>query len=321
MKAAGRDRILRALGPFLGLLFVFALFGVLRPDPFLTAINLRTVATQTVIVGLATLGMTLVIVSGGIDLSVGSNIALACVVTAVALNAGAPPWLAAASGALAGAALGLLNGLIVTGLKIVPFIVTLGTLGIARGLAKWLGNEETVHVDPQRLHWLDGVMQRTPDPPWLLLAPGLWLLIVLALVMALVLRRTVLGVWTVAIGSNEATARLCGVPVERVRTVLFAIGGLFAGLAGVMMFARMHVGDPGTAVGAELDVIAAVVIGGASLSGGEGSIVGSLGGAFLMSLLKNGCNLVGVPNYVQDMIVGAIIVLAVALDRLRRGKA
>jgi ribose/xylose/arabinose/galactoside ABC-type transport system permease subunit len=262
--------------------------------------------------------MTFMIVSGGIDLSIGSNIALACVVTAVALEQGAPPLVAALAGALAGALLGLLNGLIVTGLKIVPFIVTLGTLGIARGVAKWLGSEETVHVDPARLGGLDRLMQRTPDPPWLLLAPGLWLLIVLALLMALVLRRTVFGVWTVAIGSNEATARLCGVPVERVRVVLYMLGGLFAGLAGVMQFARLTVGDPTTAVGAELDVIAAVVIGGGSLAGGEGSIAGSLVGAFLMSLLKNGCNLVGVPNYVQEMIVGAIIVVAVALDRFRR---
>jgi ribose/xylose/arabinose/galactoside ABC-type transport system permease subunit len=161
-------------------------------------------------------------------------------------------------------------------------------------------------------------MQRSPDPPWLLLAPGLWLLIVLAVVMAVVLRRTVFGIWTVAIGSNESTARLCGVPVERVRVVLYSLGGLFAGLAGVMQFARLTVGDPTTAVGAELDVIAAVVIGGGSLAGGEGSIAGSLVGAFLMSLLKNGCNLVGVPNYVQEMIVGAIIVVAVALDRYRR---
>jgi ribose transport system permease protein len=318
MNAPSRERLLRVAGPFLGLLVVFLLFGILRADPFLTASNLRTVATQTVIIGLCTLGMTFTIVSGGIDLSVGSNIALACVVTAVALERGAPSLLAALAGALAGALLGLLNGLIVTGLRIVPFIVTLGTLGIARGAAKWLGDEQTVHVDPDRLGGLDRVMRSTPDPAWLLLAPGLWLLILLALAMALVLRRTVLGVWTVAIGSNEATARLCGVPVERVRVVLYALGGLFAGLAGVMQFARLTVGDPTTAIGAELDVIAAVVIGGGSLAGGQGSIAGSLVGAFLMSLLKNGCNIVGVPNYVQEMIVGAIIVVAVALDRWRR---
>lgn len=318
MNAPTRERLLRVAGPFLGLLVVFLLFGLLRADPFLRISNLRTVATQTVIIGLCTLGMTFTIVSGGIDLSVGSNIALACVVTAVALERGAPPLLASLAGALAGALLGLLNGLIVTGLRIVPFIVTLGTLGIARGAAKWLGDEQTVHVDPDRLGALGGLMRPAPDPSWLLLAPGLWLLILLALAMALVLRRTVLGVWTVAIGSNEATARLCGVPVERVRVVLYTLGGLFAGFAGVMQFARLTVGDPTTAIGAELDVIAAVVIGGGSLAGGQGSIAGSLVGAFLMSLLKNGCNIVGVPNYVQEMIVGAIIVVAVALDRWRR---
>jgi ribose transport system permease protein len=295
MRGARGVDLIRVLAPFLGVVLVLAVFGTwtlaqngwdLAADPFLSLANLRTVATQTVTVGLCTLGMTLVIVSGGIDLSVGSNIALACVVTAVALQGGASPALAAAAGALAGAALGLLNGLLVTGLKIVPFIVTLGTLGIARGAAKWLGREETVHVDPDRLHWLAGVMQRAPDPPWLLLAPGLWLLIALAVVMALVLRRTVLGVWTVAIGSNESTARLCGVPVERVRVVLYLLGGLFAGFAGVTQFSRLTVGDPTTSVGAELDVIAAVVIGGGSLNGGEGSISGSLVGALLMSLRR-----------------------------------
>ena len=315
--ASRRERLLRVVGPFLGLVLVGVLFGSLS-DVFLTAVNLRTVATQTVIVGLCTLGMTFTIVSGGIDLSIGSNIALACVVTAAALERGAPPWLAALAGALAGALLGLLNGLLISSLRVVPFIVTLGTLGVARGLAKWLGREQTIHVDPERLGWLDAVMRRSPDPPWLLLAPGLWLLLLLAVVAAVVLRRTVFGVWTVAIGSNEATARLCGVPVERTRTRIYALGGLFAGLAGVMQFARLSVGDPTTAIGAELDVIAAVVIGGASLAGGEGSITGSLVGAFLMSLLKNGCDLVGVPNFVEEMIVGAIIVVAVALDRARR---
>jgi len=314
-----RRRILQALGPFLGLLLVVLLFGTLDPDHFLSAENLRKVAAQTVVVGLCTLGMTFVVVSGGIDLSIGSTAALASVVTALALRAGLGGAAAMAAGVATGAAVGLVNGLVVTRLSIVPFVVTLGTLGIARGVAKWLGDQEPVRVAPDVARGFQRLMQIVPEPRWLLLAPGVWLLLLLAALMFVVLRHTVLGAWTVALGSNEATARLCGVPVARTRTVLYALCGLFSGLAGVMLFARLTVGDPTVAVGLELRVIAAVVIGGASLAGGEGSILGSLVGAFLMTLLESGCNLVGVENYVQEMLVGAIIVAAVGLDRLRHG--
>jgi len=314
-------RALRWLEPFLGLVLVLALFGALEPERFLTASNLRTVATQTVIVGLCTLGMTFVIVSGGIDLSVGSNVALASVVAALALRDGRSGATALAAAVASGALVGLVNGLLVTRLRIVPFIVTLGTLGIARGVAKWLGDQQPVGVEPESIRAFARLMQKAPEPAWLLFAPGLWLLLLLAAAMALVLRRTVLGVRTVAIGSSEATARLCGVPVARTRATLYVLCGAFAGLAGAMQLARLNVGDPTVAQGLELDVIAAVVIGGASLAGGEGSILGSLVGALMMGLLKNGCNLAGVPNYVQEMLVGAIIVAAVGLDRVRRVRA
>jgi ribose transport system permease protein len=314
------SRLLRWLEPFVGLALVLILFGVLRPESFLTALNFKIVAAQTVIVALCTLGMTFVIVSGGIDLSVGSNVALSSVVAAMVLRAGHGGASAILAAIGAGAAVGLVNGLLVTRLRIVPFIVTLGTLGVARGVAKWLGDQQPVVVEPEAVRGFAQLMQKTPQPAWLLVAPGVWIVIALAIAMALVLRRTVLGVWTVAIGSNEATARLCGVPVARTRATLYLLCGAFAGLAGAMQLARLNLGDPTIAQGLELDVIAAVVIGGASLAGGEGSILGSLIGASMMGLLKNGCNLVGVPNYVQEMVVGAIIVVAVGLDRARRSR-
>ena len=179
-------------GPLLGLLVVIVLFGALAPDRFLSAYNLKTVLTQTVIVGLGAVGMTYVMIAGGIDLSGGSGVAPAPGVTAALLRDGHGPLTA-------------LAGLLVTRLGIVQFIVTLGTMGVARGLAKWLADEQTVRADAG---WLGGLMTKTPDPAWLLLAKGVWITLGLAALMTLVLRRTVLGVHVFAVGSSEAPARL-----------------------------------------------------------------------------------------------------------------
>jgi ribose/xylose/arabinose/galactoside ABC-type transport system permease subunit len=308
-------RAIELLGPFLALALVIVLFAVLLPGQFLSAYNLKTVATQTVIVGVCAIGMTFVIVSGGIDLSVGSAIALSSVVSAVLLRDGSGTVGAVLGGVAACGVLGAINGLLITRLRIVPFVVTLGSMGVARGLAKYLADEQKVDAP---VHGLSALMAKTPDPPWLLLSPGVWLLLGLAAVAALVLARTVFGVHATAVGSSEPTARLCGIRVERVKLIIYALSGLCAGLAGSLQLARLTVGDPTTALGKELDVIAAVVIGGGSLAGGSGSILGSLVGAFLMTVLANGCTLLGVPNYVQEMLVGAIIVAAVAVDQLRR---
>jgi len=308
------SHLLRWLGPFLALALACLLFTTLLPGQFLSAYNLKTIATQTVIVGLSAIGMTFVIVSGGIDLSVGSNIALSSVVTALILRADGSAPLALCGGMAAGLVLGSINGALITRLAIVPFIVTLGSMGLARGLAKYLAGEQKIDA-PAR--GLQALMAKSPDPPWLLLSPGVWLLLAAGILAAFVLARSVFGVHAVAIGSNEATARLCGIRVERRKLGIYTLCGACAGLAGSLQFARLTVGDPTTALGKELDVIAAVVIGGGSLAGGSGSILGSLIGAFLMTVLANGCTLLGVPNYVQEMLVGAIIIAAVALDRLR----
>ena len=306
--------LLGLLGPFVGLLLVVVLFAFLAPGRFLSGYNLATILTQTVIVALGAIGMTFVIVSGGIDLSVGSIIALSSVVTAMLLRDGHSAVLAMSAGVAVGALFGLVNGGIVAGAGIPSFVVTLGTMGIARGIAKYLAEEQKVDAPAG---FVADLMSKSPDPSWLLVAPGVWMTLVLALAMGVVLQRTVFGVHTFAVGSNEATARLCGVRVRRTKTIVFVIAGLFAGLAGVMQFARLTVGDPTTAIGKELDIIAAVVIGGASLNGGTGTILGSLIGAFLMAVLANGCTLTGVPTYVQEILVGAIIIAAVAIDRIR----
>jgi len=284
---------------------------------------MEMIARQTTIVGVAALGLTMGIISGGIDLSVGSIVALSTVVIAWLLRyTGVNPLTAAVGGVAAAAFFGLVSGLLITRLRVVPFIVTLGMMLVVRGVAKGIGREQKIDVDPERLRWLEELLASLPkERSWMLLPPGVWVLIILAVAVAALLRYTRLGRHTFAIGSNEQTARLCGVAVERVKVLVFTLCGAFAGLAGLMQFSRLTVGDPTVAVGLELNVIAAVVIGGGSLSGGEGSILGSLVGALIMTVIASGCTQMGLPNWVQEIITGAIIVLAVALDRLRHRRS
>ncbi|MEW5900983.1 MAG: ABC transporter permease [Acidobacteriota bacterium] len=304
------------LGPFLGLLLVILIFSLLPQvqDRFLRLGNFKSVATQSVIVALGALGMTFVIISGGIDLSAASNIALSSCVVAFAINAGISPWIGVLLGILTGGLIGLVNGSLITTLRLVPFIITLGMLGIARGVAKWMAGNQKIDAP---ITWVNELMARSPRPTWLLAAPGVWLMILLAAVMAVVLRSTVFGRHVFAIGSNESTARLCGVRTKQTKIIIYVLAGLFCGLSGVMEFSRLTVGDPTVAVGLELDIIASVVIGGGSLSGGLGSILGSMIGVFIMSFLRNGCTMMGWPNYIQEIIIGSIIVVAVALDQIR----
>ncbi len=310
------QKALNLLGPFIGLVLVIALFALIPEvqGRFLRLANLKSVATQSVIVALGALGMTLIIISGGIDLSAASSIALASVITAYAVNAGVPPLVAVLLGVLTGGAVGLANGALVTRLRLIPFIVTLGMMGIARGAAKWIAGNQKIDAP---MTWVNELMAKSPRPSWLLMAPGIWIVILLAVAMAVLLKYTVFGRHVFAIGSNEATARLCGIRTDRVKILIYSLSGLFCGLSGVMEFSRLTVGDPTVAVGLELDIIAAVVIGGGSLSGGEGSILGTMVGVLIMSFLRNGCTMMGWPNYIQEIIIGAIIIIAVTLDRLR----
>jgi ribose transport system permease protein len=304
------------LAPFLGLILVILIFSLLPQvqDRFLRLGNFKSVATQSVIIALGALGMTFVIISGGIDLSAASNIALSSCVAAYVINVGLPPWLGVVMGVLTGGVIGLVNGALITSLRLVPFIITLGMMGIARGVAKWMAGNQKIDAP---ITWVNDLMARSPKPSWLLLAPGVWLMIILALVTAVVLRYAVFGRHVFAIGSNEATARLCGVRTNRTKVIIYWLAGLSCGLSGVMEFSRLTVGDPTVAVGLELDIIASVVIGGGSLSGGQGSILGSMIGVFIMAFLRNGCTMMGWPNYIQEIIIGCIIVVAVSLDQFR----
>lgn len=303
-------------GPFAGLALVVLFFAVMSgaPASYLSANNIRVALAQTVIVGLGAIGMTVIIVSAGIDLSVGAIIALTSVISALALVRGWPPFGALLLGVAVGGAVGVVNALAITRLRVVPFIATLGMLGVARGLAKYFANQQTVNIPPT---WLNELAVSFPSQPWMLVAPGVWVTVVFAVLMSLVLSRTVFGRRVFALGSNEAAARACGIRVDAMKLWIYGVGGLFFGLAGVMQMSRLRQGDPTVAVGVELDVIAAVVIGGGSLNGGEGSVLGAMIGALIMAFLRNGCQHMGWPNYVQEIIIGVIIVAAVAVDRYR----
>jgi ribose transport system permease protein len=310
--------VLAKAGPFLGLLVVIVLFSIPTEtrEFFLTYHNFKTIFTQTVIVAIGALGMTMIIVSGGIDLSVGSSIAFTSVVGALLIQRGWGPLPAMMAMIASGGMIGLLNGAAIAGLRVVPFIITLGTLGVARGSAKWLAANQTVNYESSPINsWMT-----TADPFGYALPAGVWVALVLATVTSLVLRNTVFGRHVFALGSNEATARLCGIPTTRLKVAIYALAGCFFGLAGLFQLSRLRQGDPTVAVGLELDIIAAVIIGGASLSGGVGTILGSMIGALIMAVLRNGSQQMGWPTYFQEIIIGLVIIVAVFVDRLRQGK-
>ena len=312
--------LLNVLGPFFGLLLVIGLFSLsseVRPF-FLTGSNFKIILTQTVIVAIGALGMTMIIVSGGIDLSVGSTVALTSVVGATLLVKNFSPVSAVILTILAGGLIGLINGGIVAGLRMMPFIVTLGMMGIGRGAAKWLAGNQTVNSPETPVNNIMALVEPTQLFP---LPHGVWIAIGLAVVMSVVMRQTVFGRYIFAIGSNEATARLCGIRVQWYKLLIYSLAGLFFGLSGLMQLSRLTQGDPTVAIGLELDIIAAVVIGGASLNGGVGSILGSMIGALIMAVLRNGTNQMGWPNYMQEIIIGIVIIIAVGLDKLRQSRA
>ncbi len=268
---------------------------------------------------MAGLGMTCIVISGGIDLSVGSVVALVTVVVTLGLKANHPPILAAFEGMMVGVMVGLWNGLIITRLKVVPFVVTLGSLLLTRGLAKALANEQKIDAP---ITWIGDIMTGLgKSEKWMLVPAGVWFTLICSVTISLILKRTVFGRQIFAIGANEAAATYAGLKVNRQRVLVYMLAGGLVGLAGILQFSRLGVGDPTVADGLELEVIAAVVIGGASLSGGRGSIAGTLLGALLMTTLHAGCSQMGLNNWVQQMVTGASIVAAVGLDYWRVSKS
>lgn len=283
--------------------------------------DVRLIAVHSVIVAIVAMGMTLVIASGGIDLSVGSGVALAGVVGALALKHDYPSVVAVLAALATGVACGLYNAFFITALRLPPFIATLGTLGIFRGVAIWLAKGSVVSAPAHSGDLLVALVAPKPSQSWMLFAPAVWGMIGVVTIAAMVMHRTVFGRRSVAIGSNPVAAAYAGVPINRVKLGVYAVLGFCVGVAGILQFARLTVGDPTVRAGLELDVIAAVVIGGASLNGGHASVVGTLVGAVMMAYLQSRCAALGWPNYVQQIIVGHIIIAAVAIDQWRSRRA
>ena len=299
--------IAQALAPLVVLLLICTVISLLTPR-FLTEQNIINVVRQSSLNAIVAGGMTLVILTGGIDLSVGSLLAVSSVFAAGALTGGASPIESIMVGAAIGLGFGLANGLIITVGDVAPFIVTLGTMTIARGVALiYTNGAPIVATDPDFRYIGRGSVGPIPVP-----------IIVLFIVYAIVyllLNRTTLGGYLYAIGGNQEAARLSGVPVKICKTMAYAISGLLAGLTGVILTARLGSSQPNLGSGNELDAIAAVVIGGTSLAGGRGGILGTLVGALIIGVLSNGLNLMNVNAYYQPVVKGGVILLAILIDR------
>jgi ribose transport system permease protein len=307
---------------FGALIVLFIVFSLASPH-FLQFDNIVGILLATAVNGVLALGVTFIIITGGIDLSVGTVMTLSAVMTGVFITYWQLPVpLGVVGGILTGTLMGLVNGTIVARMKVPPFIATLGMLNVAKGLALVISGLKPIYFndtpDFNRLAMGSALGAVVPglDIPNVVL-----LLFIVAIIASLILTKTVLGRYAFALGSNEEATRLSGVNVNMWKIVIYALGGTFSGLAGVMIAARLNSAQPALGLGYELDAIAAAVIGGTSLSGGEGSILGTIIGAFIISTLTNGLRILSVPQEWQTVITGAIVVLAVYLDMLRRRRS
>ncbi len=298
----------RRFGTLLGLLLLCGVLWAASPY-FLTASNLVNVVQQTAVNAIIAVGMTFVIVSAGIDLSVGSIVAFSGVILASCLQAGLPIPLAIAAGLAAGAACGLVNGVLITWGRLPPFIATLGMMSVARGAALVFTQGRPISGFEASFRFLaTGELLWVPVPVWIM---GL-----VYLGSHLLLSRTRFGRYTYAIGGNEEAAKLSGVAVRFHKSMIYAFSGLTAGIAAIVLTARLNSAQPIAGFMYELDAIAAAVIGGTSLMGGEGNLGGTLIGALIMGVLRNGLNLLGVSSFLQQIVIGSVIITAVLVDAL-----
>ncbi len=329
------------LGPVFALIFILALFAIadwqLSSGKFLSARNFRVMMNSAALIAVPALGMTIIIIAGGIDLSAGTALTLCGTVLATQLKyatveAGEPgfAWMitqAIGMTILTGCACGLINGGLISLTKVVPFIVTLGTMTIFLGVGQIISNESTVYADAKfKPQWLQNFCYTGSNSENYLnfgFLPDLPMSVIvtlgLALGVALMLRYTVFGRSVFAIGSSESTARLCGVNVPLNTIAIYSLAGFFTAVGGLFYFANVNNGNPSDGLGKELEIIAAVVLGGGSLSGGRGSILGTLVGTMIIAAIGSGCAQLSIPNTYTHIIIGGIIITAVIVDQLRHG--
>mgnify|MGYP001372816388 FL=1 len=305
---------MRQLAPFMSLLIMALILSFASPY-FLTVDNLFAIGLQMAVVAIMAIGQMMIIISAGIDLSVGSVMALSGVGTTMLMAQQLPIFPAILIGLFIGALCGALAGALIAWGHIPPFIATLGIMGIARGIALLVTKGVPVFGLPEKFNFLGGgrVFGVLPVP--------VLFVIVLAVIFHIFLTRTVFGRHIFALGSNPEAARLSGVDVAMKLFKLYIINGVLCGFAGIVMASRLSTGQPTAGTGYELDVIAACVIGGASLSGGEGTILGAMTGALIMGVLRNGCNLLNISAFWQQIAIGAIIIIAVFSDQYRKHKS
>ncbi len=300
---------LQKLGPFIALVVVCVALAAVNRD-FSTVANLMNVLRQVSTNALIAFGMTLVILLGGIDLSVGSILAVSSVLTALLLRSGSNALLATSLGVASGIVMGWLNGVVIAKGKVAPFIATLGSMTVLRGVSLVLSKGSPVTGFSSDFYALLGngyVLRRVP-------LPVVWMLAMFG-VFWFVLKKTVFGRHVYATGGNAEASKLSGVAVDRVQIGVYTISGAMAAMAGVILSSRLNSAQPTAGAGYELDAVAAVVLGGTSLAGGRGWIFGTLVGALLIGVLNNGLNLLSVSSFYQQVIKGAVILLAVLLDR------
>ncbi len=326
------------LGPLVALLFIVVAFAIadytIGSGNFLTLRNARVITSSTALIAVPALGMTMIIIAGGIDLSAGTALTLAGTVLATMLKfspvtSDQPEFATYVAWAMAvtvgtGCLCGFINGVLISATRVVPFIVTLGTMTIFLGAGQIIAQESTVYAPPEHLPgWLQNLCYTGPNLEKYGVIPYVPTSALIALVLvgavALMLKYTVLGRNIFALGSSESTARLCGVNVPATVLAVYTLAGFFVAVGGLLYFADVKNGNPSDGTGKELEIIAAVVLGGGSLSGGRGSVLGTLIGGLIIVVIRTGCTLLQIPNTYTHIIIGVIIIVAVIVDQLRHG--
>lgn len=290
-------------------------------DNFFTLSNLSGILLATTVNGILSIGITYVVIGGGCDISVGTNMTLCGVMMAVfATTMQLPIWLSVVLGILVGTLVGLINGFLIAKCKVPPFIQTLGMMMICKGLALVISGARPIYMDSIKGYQTVATGSFIKELTGVNIPNGIFIMIAMMAAASFLLNKTILGRYSFAIGSNEEAARLSGVNVIKWKIISYALCGMMSGFAAWFMTARLNAAQPSTGAGYEMDAIAACIIGGASMSGGEGSVSGTIIGAFIMSVLINGLRIMSVPSEWQTVVTGAVVIFAVYVDMLRRKK-